>query len=571
MRKFLFWFGIAVAVFIIFIAGIYLVLSALLRDEPYIPRNSYLVCNIWGTLPEYTAIDALEEYLSGSVLDMAKLRKSLKMAEVDERINGVVMRIGLMQTGFAKIQELHQLISEFKKSGKKIIAHLDVATTRDYLLASACDSIFMQPGGAILLTGVAAEVTFYKGLLNKVGIEADFEHVGKYKSYPEPYTRQEMSETQREVINGILENRFSHILKTISANRNIPENKLEQMINNISGFTGDDALSSGLIDGLRYPDEYSTIFSQDDRKISEVSALNYAEIDPQDVGIETGPKLAVIYCAGTITGGEDGSDPIFGGTAGASRVIRNIESASRNKSIKAIILRIDSPGGSGIASEKIWNSVKNAAAEKPVIASISDLGASGGYYIAIGADTIIAQSTSLIGSIGVFIGKFSIESLYEKLGINVESIQRGKNARMFSLVKTFSASERKVVRKLIEDAYEDFITRVAESRGKTVEAIDEVAQGRVWSGEQGYELGLIDTLGGFQEAINIAKEQAQIDPDEDVQLVLYPKRRSIFGSFFRYLSVLQNLPYSYVEKFENHIRTFQLHYLMLMPYKINFN
>jgi len=571
MRKFLLWFGVAVAVFIIFVAGIYFVLSALLRDEPYIPRNSYLVCNIWGTLPEYTAIDALEEYLSGTMLDMVKLRKSLKMAAVDERISGVVMRIGLLQTGFAKIQELHQLISEFKKSGKKIIAHLDVATTRDYLLASACDSVYMQPGGAILLTGVAAEVTFYKGLLNKVGIEADFEHVGKYKSYPEPYTRQEMSDTQREVINGILENRFDHLLKTISVNRNIPEAQLEQIIDTISGFTGDDALNNGLIDGLRYPDEYSSIFSQDDRKISEVSALNYARIDPQDLGVETGPKLAVIYCAGTITGGEDGSDPIFGGTIGANRVIRNIESATRSKSIKAIILRIDSPGGSGIASEKIWYSIKNAAEEKPVIASISDLGASGGYYIAIGADTIIAQSTSLIGSIGVFIGKFSIASLYEKLGINVESIQRGKNARMFSLVKTFSASERKVVRKLIEDAYEDFITRVAESRGKTVEAIDEIAQGRVWSGKQGYELGLIDTLGGFEEAINIAKEQANIDPDEDVQLIIYPRRRSFFGSFFRYLSVLEYSPYSYLDKIENHIRTFQLQYLMLMPYKINFN
>ncbi len=452
-----------------------------------------------------------------------------------------------------------------------MFAYLEIATTRDYYLASACDSVYMQPGGTLLLTGLAAEVTFYKGLLKKIGVEADFEHVGKYKSYPETYTRQKMSVPQREVINDILNNRYRSIVLTIFRNRGIPEERVEYLINDITGFTAKEALKNDLIDGLRYQNELPEILNPSEQKMSEISVLSYADLNPRDLGLETGSKLAVVYCTGTITGGEDGSDPIFGNTVGANRIIRNLESAARNKAIKAIILRIDSPGGSGIASERIWNSVKVAAKEKPVIASISDLGASGGYYIAIGADTIVAQPASLIGSIGVFIGKFSMDSLYQKLNINVEAVQKGKNARMFSILKTFSASERKVIRKIIEDSYSDFVTRVAESRNQTYDETDKIAQGRVWGGEKGYELGLIDILGGFREAINIAKEKAKIDPEQDVQLLLYPKRKSFFGSFFRYLSVLTKPSLLNIKNIENYLGEFQSRPLMLMPFQINFN
>jgi len=571
MRKFFIWFGVGVGIIIIFITISYLLLAVLLDKEPYVAKNSYLTCNIWGSIPEYTVSDALDEYFVGRVTDMAKLRRGFKMAAIDARIKGIIIRIGFVQAGFAKLQELQQLISEFRSSGKKVFAFLDIATTRDYFLASACDSIYLQPGGALILTGFAAEVSFYKGLLNKIGVEADFEHVGKYKSYPEPYTRQEMSAPMREVIDDILDNRYKRVVNTIAVNRNISVQNVEHFINEITGFTGAEALKNGLIDGLRYESELSGILNPNEPNLSEISLLRYTDINPHDLGLETGSKFALIYCSGSITGGEDGDDPIFGTTVGANRVIRNIESAARSRSIKAIILRIDSPGGSGLASEKIWNSVKEASKEKPVIASISDLGASGGYYIAIGADTIVAQPSSLIGSIGVFIGKFSMEGLYQKLGISIESIQKGKNARMFSLAKTFSPGERAVVRKLIEDTYQDFVMRVAESRRQPYDQIDNIAQGRVWTGERGFALGLVDTLGGLQTAINIAKRRVKLDEEEDVQLIFYPKRKSLFGSLSRYLSVRQRIPLSEIRYIEEYILNLQLRPLALMPFKVNFN
>ena len=573
MRKLFWWIGIIIGIVLIFIIIIYFVFSALLNNEPYIANDSYIEYNLWGSLPEYNASDALEEYFSGSVLDMIKIRRTLKMAAVDDRIQGIILNIGFLQGGFAKIEEIREMLNEFKTSGKKVFAHLDIATTRDYLLASCCDSVYLQPGGTIILTGLSAEVTFYKGLLNKVGIDADFEHVGKYKSYPEAYTRQEMSEPQREVINDILDNRYKYIISTIAANRNISEDRVDYLINNITGFTGDEARKMGLVDGLRFKNGLSGILTKDAGELSKVSALDYSNIHPKDLGLEKGPRFAVIFCSGTITGGEDGNDPIFGSTLGADRVIRNIESATRNKSIKAIILRIDSPGGSGIDSEKIWKAVIEAAKEKPVIASISDLGASGGYYIAVGADTIIAESTSLIGSIGVFIGKFSLDNLYHKLGINVEAIQRGKNARIFSLVKTFSPDERAVVRKLITDSYDDFVNRVAENRKKSTEEIDRIAQGRVWTGEEGAELGLVDTLGGLNVAINLAKKKADIASDVDVHMILYPKRKSFLNSIFRYITLLQKSPFPLEEisRLEQRIASIQSRVLAIMPFKINFN
>jgi protease-4 len=571
MRKLLWWIGIIIGIVLIFVTIIYFAFSAFLDNEPYIADESYIEYDIWGSVPEYSASDALEEYFSGSVLDMVKIRRTLKIAAVDDRIQGIILNISFFQGGYAKIEEIREMINEFKSSGKKVFAYLDIATTRDYLLASSCDSVYLQPGGTIILTGLSAEVTFYKDLLNKVGIEADFEHIGKYKSYPEAYTRQNMSDPQREVINDILDNRYEYLISTIAVNRNITEDRVDYLINNITGFTGDEARQMGLIDGLRFKNELPGILTNNTRVLSKVSALNYSKINPRDLGLEKGPRFAVIFCSGTITGGEDGDDPIFGGTMGADRVIRNIESAAKNKSIKAIILRIDSPGGSGIDSEKIWKAVIEAAKEKPVIASISDLGASGGYYIAIGADTVIAESTSLIGSIGVFIGKFSLENLYHKLGINVESIQRGKNARLFSLVKTFSPDERAIVKKLIADSYDDFINRVAENRKKSAEEINRIAQGRVWTGQEGAALGLVDTLGGLDMAIKIAKEKADIATDVDIHLILYPKRKSFLNSIFRYIAILHKSPLEDVRRLERCIENIQSRVLAIMPFRINFN
>jgi protease-4 len=545
---------------------VYLFISALFDAEPYIPESSYLALTISGTVPEYQVPDYFQEQFGATRMDMKKIRQTLKLATIDDRIKGVVLKISYVRAGYAKIQEIHQLISDFKSSGKKIIGILDVGLTRDYYLATACDSIFIQPEGILLLTGIAAEVMHYKDLLKKVGIEADFEHIGKYKSYPETYTRNSMSDNRREVINNILDNRFSAIISQISQSRNLKESHINHLIDNVSGFTPKEAVEHHLIDGIKHYDELKVSLGYDEENVTKISAREYARISPSSIGISGGPGIAVIYCTGSIMGGEDGSDPVFGSTMGANRVIRNIKQAARNDYIKAIILRINSPGGSAIASEKIWSAIIEAKRKKPVIASISDIGASGGYYIAVAADTIIAQNASLVGSIGVFIGKFSLRGLYQKIGIKTESIKRGKNAQLFSLTKRFSESERSVVQKLIKDNYQNFITIVASSRNKEVEEVDAIAQGRVWTGEDNEIHDLIDEIGGLDKAIEIAVEQCGITDDEIPRIVYYPKRKSFLKSLTRTISFFDDP----LGEIENYCVNLQIHPLRMMPIRIQY-
>jgi protease-4 len=566
MKRLLKWLAILAAIFIFFIFIAYLFIDALLDTEPYVSQDSFLEISLSGSLPEYEAPDALREYLSGSVLDMKKIRQSFKMATVDDRIKGVVLRIGFMMTGFAKIEEIHQMIEGFQTSGKRVFAHLDYGLTRDYYLASACDSVFISPGGNLFLTGLLAEITFYKGLLKKIGVEADFEHVGKYKNAPDVYTRQSMSESQREVIDAIFDARYKSMIQSIAENRGIKYRDVFNLIENISGFTPEEALKNRLVDGIKYPAQIYEIFETNEKKISKISAGEYSSIDPGSVGLEGKDRIAVIYCLGTMTGGEDGSDPYFGRTMGANRVIRDISQAADASSIKAIILRINSPGGSSLAADKIWYALNDAAKQKPIIASISDVGASGGYYIAIPADTIIAQKRSIVGSIGVFAGKFSLKKLYEKIELKNEVIKRGKNAGLFSLNSKFSDSERIIIRNMINDFYHNFVSKVSRARNQSYDQIDRIARGRVWDGARSKNLKLIDLLGGFDDAVIAAKSLAGIESSTTVKLIYYPKRRSIFN---RYLESVINIKKTFenpVGQLENLLQQYHMQPLTLMPF-----
>jgi len=566
MKRLLIWTGVFIGIIMIIMFLGYIILSSLFDPTPYVDNNSYVVINIGGFLPEYQPADFIEEYYLGISLDMRRLRKTIKMAALDERIKGIVMNVGFVGMGFAKINELQDLILEYKKSGKRIIAYLKIGLMRDYYLASVCDSIFLQPEGTLLLTGMAAEVTYYKGLLNQIGIEADFEHVGRYKTYPEPYTSDSMSDELREVINDILDFRFDTMVAKIGEFRDLEGDSLIYMINTISGFTPQEALKFDLIDGIKHKDEIEKSIVDEDMELRKISALEYSMVPISDIGITGGPRFAVIYCTGSIMGGEDRSDPVFGSTMGASRVVRDLNNAAQNKSIKAIILRIDSPGGSGLASEEIWYAINEAGKEKPVIASISDVGASGGYYIAIAADTIVAHSSSLIGSIGVFAGKFSVKGLYDLLKLRTINIKRGENANLFSLQSKFSESERKIIRKIIEEHYLTFVTKVAAARNKSIEEVKNIAQGRVWNGAEGYSFGLVDTLGGLDVAINIAKEMIGIDQSQNIRLTYYPKRKSLFQSLMTTFQFTENP----IKKLEYYIEQLQAQPLALMPYYIKF-
>lgn len=568
MKRLLKWVAIIFGVFIILFFVAYLFVSALFDTEPVVSQNSYLQITLGGTIPEYNPPDALEEYFRGKSLDLNQIRQSMQMAMFDDRIKGVVFRIGLLRTGYAKMAEIQQMIENFRSSGKKVYAHFDYCLTRDYYLASACDSVFMSPGGNLFLTGTAAEVTFYKGTLNKIGVEADFEHIGEYKNAPDMYTRQTMSEYQREVINNILDSRFNELVHTISNNRNIPIETVRYFINDISGFSPEEALDQNLIDGIKYFDDIKDMIKGDAKRISSISATEYSQIDPSSVGIDGDHRIAVIFCTGTMMGGEDGSDPYFGRTMGANRVIRDVKRAAESSSIKAIILRINSPGGSSLAADKIWHAIAEAQKEKPIIASISDLGASGGYYIALGADTILAQNLSLIGSIGVYAGKFSLKNLYKKIDMNTEYMKRGKNAGIFSLSSKFTESERIVIQRMIQDFYYKFVTKVAENRNQSYEAIDQVARGRVWHGLQGIDINLIDMIGGMDEAVEVAKDLAGIEADQTIRLVYYPRSRSVFNRYFSLISLLSEVTLNPTKQIDEYLQEIQLRPLMLMPFTI---
>jgi protease IV len=569
MKRFLKWISIILGIFLLFIFISWYIISSILDTEPLVNDNSYLYISLVGQIPEYVPYDGFEDFFESSNLDMHSIRKSLKMAAVDDRIIAVILRINPLLVGYAKVQEIQQSIESFRNSGKKVYAYFDLATTKEYYLATACDSIFCAPEGMFLLTGVSAELTFYRDLLKNIGIEADFEHVGKYKSAPDAYMRQTMSKEQKEVVNNIIDSRYDQIVSSISEERMLPQNKVKQIINEISGLTPAEALDLNLVDGLKYFDEVVDLVSTSG-KSRKIDISDYSRLSPSSLDLEQGPKIAVIYSSGTITGGNDSDDPFLGQTLGASRLIRNIRSAADLNSIKAIVLRINSPGGSGIASDDILNALNYAREKKPVVASISDLGASGGYYIAIGADSIVCQSASLIGSIGVFAGKFSLENLYKTWGINTDTIQRGDNANIFSLSQKFSTSERKIIQKIIGDFYTNFVQKVAEKRNMTFEQILNIAQGRVWTGSDGFNIGLIDTLGGLNTAIEMAKNFAEINQNSDPKIIVYPRKKSVLSKVIKNLTLMKNSKnYLIIDSAKRFIKEIELKPLALMPFNLN--
>jgi len=571
MKSFLKYLLVLLSGFLILFFFLFLAIGVLSDSEPIVEDNSYLHMSIGGSIPEYVAPNPFEGFTGGSGLDLKKIRDNLEKAAVDERINGVVLSLGFLQTGYAKIEELQNLIDTYRESGKKIYAYLEFGLTKEYLVAIACDSVFMPPNANLFLTGVGSEITFYKGLFEKVGVQADFVHVGQFKNAPDQYTRDKISPAQSLVINDILDQFFNFIIKSVAERRNISEDNVRDLIDNHSGFTGKSALANGLIDTTLYKEDIIKLLDYENSAPQKISGSTYASIPVSSLGIRNKSRIAVIHISGTISGGNDVDDPILGKLAGANTIAGNIRSAARSSSTKAIILRIDSPGGSAIAANIIWKAVEEATENKPVIASISDYGASGGYYIAMAADTILNNPMSLIGSIGIYAGKFSTKGLYEKVGIGYKRLQRGKNAALFSTNSLWSPSERKVMQNLIEDFYKDFVTKVADSRGLTYDETHAISQGRVWSGFQGYQNGLADTTASFYDAISLAKKMADIDKEESVRLSYYPREKDFFTELYSMISM--NFSYNDIltQTENNFISKFQNQPLALMPFLITWN
>ncbi|UCB52203.1 MAG: signal peptide peptidase SppA [Candidatus Zixiibacteriota bacterium] len=471
---------------------------------------------------------------------MIDLLTDLGRAKDDETIRGMLLRIDPFDMGLAKTQEIREAILDFKTGGKTVIAFLEQGGDKEYYLATAADRIALLPTGYLDLNGLAAQVTFIKGTLDKLGVVADLEHIGDYKSASDLVTRESMSPAHREVVNSILDDLYDQITRDIAQERGWTREETKSKIDQ-GPFTSSEALKAGLVDTLLF-------FDQMEGLIKSECALGFAcrryPFEPRDVRISREayhkrryykyswaipPKVAVIFATGSIMSGQSGRELIFGDIMGSETISEAIRAAREDDRVKAVVFRVDSGGGSGIASDVILREIIQTKSKKPVVVSMSDVAGSGGYWISCAGDTIVSMPGTYTGSIGVIMGKGSLEGLYEKIGFSIETIKRGKRADFFTSTREFSEEEREVVRRQIKEFYDDFVRKVADERDMSEEDVHAVAQGRVWTGRQAEENGLVDELGGLNLALTIAKEKANLPQDAEVEIVTFPKRRLFFG------------------------------------------
>ncbi len=482
-------------------------------------KDHYLALDLEGEIPEPPSSD-LTPFFSRRPPTLRTLVESLDRAGSDAKVKAVVLRVSFLpDAGWGKVQELRDAILRFRKSGKPAYAHLEFCGNREYYLATACDRIYAVPTGLLDVTGLSTVTTFLRGSLDKLGVEAQFEGVGKYKNAPNQFTERAFTEPHREQMEALLDSFYEQYVSALAKARGKSREQAEGILDQ-GPFDAQEALKLGLVDELVYRDQLHERL----KNVEGWSPVRYVK-KARGFGLDGRPKLALIFAVGEIVSGESQESPFGGSFAGSETVARAIKSAREDDGYKAVLLRVDSPGGSGSASDVIWREVQLTRKKKPVVVSMGDVAASGGYYIAMGGDAIVAQPGTITGSIGVFSGKFSLRGLYDKLGVSKEILTRGRHAALFSEYRPWTAEERERIRGLMESFYEGFVAKAAEGRKKPVAEIDRVAQGRVWTGAEAFRLGLVDRLGGMETAILVAKEKAKIAKEQDVQLVVLPEKK----------------------------------------------
>jgi protease-4 len=488
--------------------------------------NSTLVLHLEGDLPEQAPVDYGLPFLSQQQsLSISENWQLLRNAAADPHIKAIVLEPRGLSVGWAKLEELRGDIVTFKKSGKPVYAYLRGAGMREYYVATAADRIYISPEDELDVKGMRAELTFVKGTLDKLGVQMEFEHVGKYKDAPDMFTKTSSSPETREVINGLLDQFYGDFINTVAEGRKKTPEQVRSLIDN-GPFVGPEALQGGLVDELAYEDQ---VFGQlkDKLKIGDakIGEHDYAKL-AAPAGVDGGTRIALLVGQGDIVRGSttDGPSPDLITSAGMTKLIRQVRD---DNSIKGVILRIDSPGGDGIASDDILHEAKLLSQKKPTVISMSDLAASGGYFIAMTGDPLVAYRATETGSIGVFFGKPNLRGLYEKLGVNTEMITRGRFADIDTVSAPLNDAQRAKLRTEIEIFYKSFVERVAGARKRKYNDVEPLAQGRVWTGAQAKQNGLVDEIGGIDRAIELVKQRAKIAASDKITLVPYPPRRSI--------------------------------------------
>jgi protease IV len=530
--------GVVVVIFLIFVAvavsAAGLIFTALLVGRaPRIDRNSTLVLRVNGDLQEMEPAGVIGQFFEGQPT-VRSLVDALRKAKVDSRVTSVVIRPTGTAALWGKVQEVRDAILDFKRSRKPIVAYMEFGGEQEFFLASACDKVFLMPTSSLDLTGLASYELFLRGTLDKIGAYPDALHVGDYKTASNIYTEHTYTPAHREMAVSLNTDLYEQLVRGLADGRHKSEAEIRTLIDH-GPFLPEDALRAGLVDDVVYEDEIDdkVDLSNGAAGAKKGSAhfleqADYRNVTTSSLGLDRGQRIAIIYAVGLISSGPSNYDSPQGQVAGSDTLVEYLRKARADSSIKAIVLRIDSPGGSAIASDVIWREVQLTRKAKPVIASMSDVAASGGYYIAMPASAIVAEPATLTGSIGVVMVKFVIDGTLKKLGLNMEHVQEGRYADLYSPIRPFSASERARVEEQMQATYDAFVEKAAAGRNTTPEKIDAIGQGRVWTGRQAKQLGLVDELGGLERALALAKERVGIPQDAGVELVVYPPRKSIY-------------------------------------------
>jgi protease IV len=525
MRKF-FW-GVLVGLIATVLALVIVVLAVArlaAHRQPTIAANSALVLALEGNVAESNAVEFpipfIQSQASPAIHD---LWSSLREAARDHRIKAIVLQPKRLLVGWGKLQEIHEELLDFKKSGKPVYALLQGAGSKEYYLASVADKIYMSPDDMLDVKGLRLEAMYFKNTLDKLGVTVQVDHIGRYKDAGDILTKTNMSPETREVLNQVLDQLYGDFCFTAAAGRHKTPDEIRALVDQ-GPFLAKDAKANGLVDQLGYEDEVYT----DLKKKVGVQNLNKTSIRSYFRAVpERGDRIAVLVGQGDIIGGQP--DGAFANnqviaSAAFAKLIRQVRD---DKSIKGVILRVDSPGGDSVASDEILHELKLLSARKPLVISMSDVAASGGYFIAVTGDPILAYPNTITGSIGVLYTKPVIRELYGKLGINEETLMRGKFAGIDSISSPLSDTEQAKLHQAIEVTYRSFVTKVAAARKKNYDQIDALAQGRVWMGIQARQNGLVDQLGGLDTAVSLVRQKAKLSGTGETDLIVYPPKRSL--------------------------------------------
>ncbi len=510
----------------------------------------YAVVEISGRVPERIP----EIYvLRPDLHTLEDLVRRFNAAAEDNAIEGLIVRLGRFGGGWGKAAEIRNALRNVAGHGKEVIVYLEDAGSIQYYIATGADRIVMPHAGAFMLVGLRGEVMFLRGLFDKIGVTPDFVQVGDYKGASDPFVHQRATEEFDEVMNALFDSLFESFVSAIAAGRGVEADTVRELIDD-GPYTVHGAVDAGLIDSVMFYDELlEEIRNRQDAPFELIADYGRQEVDSMPIGEgmqrllrmmlgmradmirDPDPKdktIAVLFAAGPVVMERPDSAMLDDSVIDARLIIRILEELREKPNVKAIVLRIESPGGDARASDMIWHALRRTDRVKPVISSISDVAGSGGYYVACGGRYIFAGEGSLTGSIGVMGGKFVVQDLFEKLGLNVEIYQRGRHAGLFSPVEEFSEGQKERFVRLLEDTYSTFLDRVADSRRMNRDEMQAVAEGRAFTGAQALELNLVDELGGLHDAVRHAAAAAGIDADEDVELLFLPKSQSLLDAIF---------------------------------------